>query len=169
MVQSLAGLQFDRRVEIMGFTPEKVQEYVHNIKFFAPGTETMNRIWGHISSNAELLSLCYIPVNSFTVCSILEELIKLQDTDSGTGLPTTLTEIYNGALRLFIFKCHLEFNGKQLTEDYLVGNVGFSDSVEKTLSQEESLANTGIEQKRLALNSAEVKGIEGCGLFICMP
>ena len=56
VVQSLAGLQFDRRVEIMGFTPEKVQEYVHN--FFAPDTETINRIWGHISSNAELLSLC---------------------------------------------------------------------------------------------------------------
>ena len=167
VVQSLAGLQFDRRVEIMGFTPEKVQEYVHN--FFAPDTETIKRIWGHISSNAELLSLCYIPVNSFIVCSILEELIKLQDTNAGSALPTTSTEIYNGALRLFIFKCHPEFKGKQLTEDYLVGNVGFPDSVEKTLSQVESLANTGIEERRLVFNSAEVKGIEGCGLFNRMP
>ena len=167
VVQSLAGLQFDRRVEIMGFTPEKVQEYVHN--FFAPDTETMNRIWGHISSNAELLSLCYIPVNSFIVCSILEELIKLQDTDSGSALPTTSTEIYNGALRLFIFKCHPEFKGKQLTEDYLAGNVGFSDPVEEMLSQIESLAKTGIEERRLVFNSAEVKGIEGCGLFNRMP
>ena len=167
VVQSLAGLQFDRRVEIMGFTPEKVQEYVHN--FFAPDTETINRIWRHISSNEELLSLCYIPVNSFIVCSILDELIKLQDTDSGSALPTTSTEIYNGALRLFIFKCHPEFKGKQLTEDYLAGNVGFSDSVERTLSQVESLAKTGIEQRRLVFNSAEVKGIEGCGLFNRMP
>ena len=167
VVQSLAGLQFDRRVEIMGFTPEKVQEYVHN--FFAPDTETINRVWGHISSNEELLSLCYIPVNSFIVCSILEELIKLQDTDSGRALPTTSTEIYNGALRLFIFKCHPEFKDKQLTEDYLAGNVGFSDSVERTLSQVESLAKTGIEERRLVFNSAEVKGIEGCGLFNRMP
>ena len=167
VVQSLAGLQFDRRVEIMGFASEKVQEYVH--KFFALDTERMKRIWGHISSNAELLSLCYIPVNSFIVCSILEELVKLQDTDSGSALPTTLTEIYNGALRLFIFKCHPEFKGKRLTEDYLIGNVGFSDSVEKTLSQVESLAKTGIEERRLVFNSEEVKGIEGCGLFNRMP
>ena len=111
VVQSLAGLQFDRRVEIMGFTPEKVQEYVHN--FFAPDTETINRIWGHTSSNAELLSLCYIPVNSFIVCFILEELIKLQDPDAGSALPSTSTKIYNGALRLFIFRCHPEFKGKQ--------------------------------------------------------
>ena len=165
--QSFAGLKlFDRRVEIMGFTPEKVQEYVH--KFFAPDIETGNRIWGH-SSNAELLSLCYIPMNSFIVCSILEELIKLQDTDSGSALLTTSTEIYNGALRFFIFKFHPEYKGKQLTEDYLAGNVGFSDSVEKTLSQVESLAKTGIEQGRLVFNLAEVKGIEGCGLFNGMP
>lgn len=76
-------------------------------------------------------------MNSFIVCSILEELIKLQDNDSGSALPTTSTEIYNGALRLFIFKCHPEFKGKQLTEDYLAANVGFPDSVEKTLSQVE--------------------------------
>jgi len=167
VVQSLAGLQFDRRVEIMGFTPEKVQEYVYN--FFARDIKTRNRVWGHISSNTELLSLCYIPVNSFIVCSILKELIKLQDTDSGSALPTTSTEIYNGALRLFIFKCHPEFKGKQLTEDYLAGNVGFSDSVEKTLSQVESLAKTGIEERRLVFDSTEVKGIEGCGLFNRMP
>ena len=168
VARSFADLKlFDRRVEIMGFTPEKVQEYVH--KFFAPNIETRDRIWGHISSNAELLSLCYIPMNSFIVCSILEELIKLQDTDSGSALPTTSTEIYNGALRFFIFKCHPEYKGKQLTEDYLAGNVGFSDSVEKTLSQVESLAKTGIEEGRLVFNSAEVKGIEGCGLFNRMP
>ena len=167
VLQSLAGLQFDRRVEIMGFTPEKVQEYVYN--FFACDIKTRNRVWGHISSNTELLSLCYIPMNSRIVCSILKELIKLQDQDSGSALPTTSTEIYNGALRLFIFKCHPEFKGKQLTEDYLVGNVGFSDSVEKTLSQVESLAKTGIEERRLVFDSAEVKGIEDCGLFNRLP
>ena len=108
-------------------------------------------------------------MNSFIVCSILEELIKLQDTNAGSALPTTSTEIYNGALRLFIFKCHPEFKGKQLTEDYLVRNVGFPDSVERTLSQVESLAKTGVEERRLVFNSAEVKGIEGCGLFNRMP
>ncbi|KAJ7392234.1 NACHT, LRR and PYD domains-containing protein [Desmophyllum pertusum] len=76
--QSVAGLKFDRKVEIMGFTPEKVQEYV---KKFCADPKTVNRIWGHISNNLELLSLCYIPVNSFIVCSLLEELIKLHEKE----------------------------------------------------------------------------------------
>ncbi|XP_078355459.1 uncharacterized protein LOC144640122 isoform X2 [Oculina patagonica] len=167
VLQSISGQKFDRMVEIMGFTPEKVQEYVH--KFCAHNTETVNKIWGHISSNSELLSLCYIPVNSFIVCSILEELITLQDQDSESTLPTTTTEIYSGALRLFIFKCHPEFKGKTLTKDYLMGNVGFSDPVEKTLRQAESLAKTGIEEGRLVFDSTEVQGMENCGLFNRMP
>ncbi len=167
VVQSISGQEFDRMVEIMGFTPEKVQEYVH--KFCAHDAETVNKIWGHISSNSELLSLCYIPVNSFIVCSLLEELIILQDQDSESILPTTLTEIYNGALRLFLFKCHPEFKSKTLTKDYLMGNVGLSDPVEKTLCQAESLAKTGIEEGRLVFDSKEVQGMENCGLFNRMP
>ncbi len=170
VVQSVAGLQFDRRVEIMGFTPEKVEEYVH--KFCTNDTaETVNRIWGHISSNLELLSLCYIPVNSFNVCSFLEKSIKRQDQDSGSTLSTTSTEIYEGALRLFIFKHHPEFRGKPLARDYLVtGNVGFTDSVEETLSQVGSLAKTGIEEGRHVFDSTEVNPeMENCGLLNCLP
>ncbi len=167
VVQSIAGLKFDRTVEIMGFTSEKVEEYVH--KFCAYDTATVNRIWGHISSNLELLSLCYIPVNSFIVCSFLEQLIKLQDQNSGSTFPTTSTEIYEGALRLFIFKHHPEFKGKPLTVDYLMGNVGFTDPIEETLSQVGSLAKTGIEERRLVFNSMEVRGVENCGLFNRMP
>ena len=167
VVQSAAGLTFDRKVEIMGFTPEKVEEYV--VKFCAYDTASVNRIWGHISSSLELLSLCYIPVNSYIICSFLEQLITLQDQDSGSTLPTTSTEIYQGALRLFIFKHHPEFKGKPLTVDYLMGNVGFPVPVEETLSQVGLLAKTGIEEGRLVFNSMEVKGVENCGLFNRMP
>ncbi len=167
VVQSVAGLQFDRQVEIMGFTPEKVEEYVH--KFCANDTATVNRIWGHISSNLELLSLCYIPVNSFIVCSLLEKLITLHKQETAITLPTTSTQVYEGALRLFIFKHHPEFKGKPLTKDYLMGNVGFTDSIEKTLSQAGSLAKTGIEERRLVFDSMEVQAIGNCGLFNHMP
>ena len=166
VVQSVAHLPFDRKVEIMGFTPEKVHEYVH--KFCAHDPETVNRIWGHISSNLELLSLCYIPVNSFIICSLLEKLIKLQQ-HLGNTLPATSTDIYEGALRLFIFKHHPEFKRKLLTKDYLLGNVGLPDQVEETLNRAGSLAKTGIQERRLMFDSVEVKGIEDCGLFNRMP
>ena len=212
VVQSLARLKFDRRVEIMGFTPEKVEEYIHRFlacpcsrhlvssgepvqrksgrktrglfhscsplqtdnmeqanKVCAYNMVTVRRLWGHISSNLELLSLCYIPVNSFIVCSILEKLITLEDQDSGsTALPTTSTEVYEGALRLFIFKHHPEFKGKLLTKEYLMGNAAFSDTVEETLTQVGSLAKTGIEEKRLVFDSTEVHVMENCGLLYRM-
>ena len=166
VVQSVARLPFNRKVEIMGFTSEKVQEYVH--KFCAHDPETVNKIWGHISSNLELLSLCYIPVNSFIICSLLEKLIKLQQ-HLGNTLPATSTDIYEGALRLFIFKHHPEFKRKLLTKDYLLGNVGLPDQVEETLNRAGSLAKRGIQERRLMFDSVEVKGIEDCGLFNRMP
>ena len=104
VVQSVAGLTFNRTVEIMGFTPEKVQEYVH--KHCVHNRQTMNKIWMHISSNSELLSLCYIPVNSAIICSLLEKWITLAEQDSESSLPKTTTQVYTGALRLFIFKHH---------------------------------------------------------------
>ena len=195
VVQSLARLEFDRRVEIMGFTPEKVEQYVHKFlkcpcsihsvssgelvqrksgkktgelsEFHSP---PVTRLWEHISSNLELLSLCYIPVNSLIVCSFLEKLITLEDQESGSSaLPTTLTAVYDGALRMFIFKHHPEFQGKLLTKEYLMGNAGFSDSIEGTLTQVGSLAKTGIEERRLVFDSTEVHGMEDCGLLNQMP
>jgi len=168
VVQSVESLKFHRKVEIMGFTPEKVQEYVR--KHCAYNTETSNKIWLHISSNPELLSLCYIPVNSFIVCSLLEKWIALDEQDSESSLPKTTTEVYTGALRLFIFKHHPEFKGKTLTKRYLMGNTGsFSDSVEKMLSQLGSLAKAGIEARQLLFDSTQVQGMENCGLLNCLP
>ena len=167
VVQSVVHLDFDRTVEIMGFTPQKVQEYVQN--FSAHDPETGNRVWGHISSNLELLSLCYIPVNSRIICSFLEECIKLQEQNSGSTLPSTSTEVYEGALRLFIFKHHPEFRGKPLTEEFFMGNVGFPSTVENTLSKAGALAKTGIEERRLVFDKPEVQGMENCGLFNRMP
>ena len=167
VVQSVAGLTFNRTVEIMGFTPEKVHEYVR--KHCVHNTETMNKIWMHISSNLELLSLCYIPVNSAIICSLLEKWITLAEQDSESSLPKTTTQVYTGALRLFIFKHHPEFKGRPLTKDYLMGNAGFSETVEETLSKLGSLAKAGIEAGQLIFVSKEVQGMENCGLLNRLP
>ncbi|XP_078355852.1 uncharacterized protein LOC144640629 [Oculina patagonica] len=168
VVQSVVGLHFDRKVEIMGFTPEKVKVYVH--KFCARDAEIANRIWQQISSNLELLSFCYIPMNSFIVCSIFKQLITCRDQDSGSSLPTTSTNVFEGALRLFLFNHHPDFRDEPLTKDFLMGNVSFEESIDNTLSQVGSLAKTGIEEGRLLFDSKEVKQVGNCGLFnrICM-
>ena len=168
-VQSIAHLtqlRFNRKVEIMGFTTEKIRKYVE--KHF--DEERVDGIWSHISSNLELLALCYIPVNTHIICSLLEECLKLQEQNPAhTTLPSTSTKVYKGALKLFIFKHHSEFKDKPLTEDFLMGNVDFPDPVEVTLKKAGTLAKKGIEQGRLVFDSHEVQGIEKCGLFNRMP
>ena len=170
-VQSIAHLaakHFDRKVEIMGFTPKKIEEYVR--QRFAHDEERGDKIWSHISANLELWSLCYIPVNTHIICSLLEECLKLQEQNStDMALPSTSTQVYKEALKLFIFKHHSEFKGQPLTEDFLMGNIDFPDPVEKTLIKAGALAVEGIEQGRLVFDSHKEQGIEKCGLFNRMP
>ena len=162
VADSVATLKFDRTVEIMGFTPEKVQEYVQK---HCTCTETADRIWEHISSNPELLALCYIPANCHFICSLLEKWISPDKQDSGSHFPKTTTMVYTKALKLFIFKHHPEHRGRQLTNEDLMGNKGFSDTVEKTLRKVGSLAKAGIESQQLVFESTKVQGMKDCGLF----
>ncbi|CAB3999040.1 NACHT, LRR and PYD domains-containing 14-like [Paramuricea clavata] len=89
-------LDFDRNVEIIGFTSDKIEEYVSR---FCDNNNTnylTTKIWNHVKSSSELLNLCYIPVNCFIVCVTLSGCLSdpRNETDA---LPTTLTELYQTA------------------------------------------------------------------------
>ena len=93
-------LNFDRNVEILGFTHDKIEEYVTQFCNNNNTSDLKPKIWQHIKSNSELLNLCYIPVNCLIVCVTLSGC--LSDSQNYTSaLPTTLTEIYLAALRYF--------------------------------------------------------------------
>ena len=154
---------FDRTVEIMGFTEEKAHKYVDS--YCQGDTNIAARIWEHISSNLHLLSLCYIPVNCRIFCYFLKEFVKLSPPGSGSvTLPTRLTDVYQGALRLFVFRHHPEFRDKPFR-----GNERFSDSVETTLTDLGSLARRGITEGRLIFDKEEVAEMINCGLLNQMP
>ena len=154
---------FDRTVEIMGFTEEKVHEYVMNYSRQDQDQTTATRIWEHIHTNLNLLSLCYIPVNCRIICFFLNELIKLHCQGSIT-LPTRLTDIYQGALRLLIFKHHPAYRKKPFQ-----GNERFSESVEQDLTNLGALARKGIAEGRMIFDSEEVATMKNCGLLNQMP
>jgi hypothetical protein len=61
-------LDFDRNVEIIGFTSDKIEEYVSRFCDNNNTSDIKTKIWNHIKSSSELLNLCYIPVNCFIVC-----------------------------------------------------------------------------------------------------
>ena len=89
-------MDFNREVEIIGFTSDKIEEYVRTFFSLNKKPELNDKIWNHIQSSPELKNLCYIPVNCFIICSTLSYIVSDPD-DSDNPLPTTLTELYDVA------------------------------------------------------------------------
>jgi hypothetical protein len=93
-------LEFDRNVGIIGFTYDKIEEYVSRFCDNNNTSGLKTKIWNHIKSSSELLNLCYIPVNCFIVCVTLSGCLSDPRNETGV-LPTTLTELYQTAVNHF--------------------------------------------------------------------
>ncbi|XP_068741558.1 nucleotide-binding oligomerization domain-containing protein 1-like [Montipora capricornis] len=167
-VPCIAEVNFDRTVEILGFTSEKIEDYVEK---FTQGVRTAkDKIWGHIKSNMNLFSLCYIPVNCFLICSCLVEIISL--TDTAHTLPTRMTDIYAMVVKILFFQ-HSRQSSAQDNPSlkdymYLPFNKLPNDHKEifKRLGE---IAFEGVKQGRLLFESSEVSGLEDCGLLHRLP
>ena len=130
-------LDFERGVEIIGFTRDKIKDYVNK---FCDDDDTRKfepKIWNHIGSSPELLNLCYIPVNSFIVCVTLSGCLSDPTNDTG-ALPTTLTELYQTAV--------------EHVEKYHNRNEDQSPMKHEMLTKLQRLAFTGMENGQLVFN-----------------
>ena len=170
-VPCITDVNFDRTVEILGFTWEKIKDYVEK---FTQGVGTAkDKIWGHIESNMNLFSLCYIPVNCFLICSCLWEIISL--TDTARKLPTKMTEIYTMVVKIFFFK-----HGRQSSSRSAQGNPSLKDYMylpfnklpddhKEIFKRLGEIAFEGIKQGKYLFESSEVIGLEDCGLLHRLP
>ena len=100
-----AKFDFDRTVEIIGFTSNKIEEYVTRFCENNNRTDLIPKIWKHINSSSELLNLCYIPENCFIVCVTLSGCLSDPENDT-SALPKTLTELYQTAIDRFEKRHH---------------------------------------------------------------
>ena len=166
-VKYVAEVNFQRTVEILGFTSENVKEYVQKFTRGNPGAK--DKIWGHIKSNMNLFSLSYIPVNCFLICHCLLQIIL---SESSQALPTKITDIYEMTVKMFLF-------------NHMRSKEGFSQELKSTLMYEPfdkfpkelqeilkslgEIAFKGIEEGRLLFESSEVSGLEDCGLLHQLP
>ena len=151
----------NKTFEILGFSSEQVKEYVYKL---AGDKKTVGEtLWLHISSNINLLTLCYVPVNSFIICTSLLQIMESESSDDVT-LPAKLTSIYKIAVQVFYFKhtrelCHNPFPvGHNLPTQVLeifrkLGRVAFE----------------GIKNGELILGGSEVSGMEDSALFHRLP
>ena len=170
-VEDVRELQFDRTVEITGFTFEQVEEFVEKFTKDDDSGKLKEIIWQHISTNINLFSLCYIPVNCFIICHCLLQLINIS-SDAEHKLPVKMTEIYSISVKIFFYK---HSRGKYSCSKTDLGCYMYkrfdelqpeNDEVFKKLGK---IAFNGIESGKLVFESHEVSGLEDCGLLHRLP
>ena len=148
----LSKLHFDRKVEIIGFTEDKIENYVEKFCANHGKHELKPKMWTHIKSS-EQKNLCYIPVNCFIVCATL--LNCLNDPANDNALPTTLTELYQAAL-VYFYKNH---DRNESNECY-----------QRVLMELQQLAFIGMENEQLIFESELVnEQMKESGLLHCLP
>ena len=166
-VPYIRSLDFNRTVEILGFSTKQVEDYVDKFSKQGDKAETIKQ---HITSNSNLLAFCYIPVNCYIVCSCLLQLLR--NTTGFTSLPTRLTEIYSVAIKMFYF-C---YDDNQYRHDKAEGQPfilkkfkELSSDVQDVFARLGKIAFDGIKEGKLIFESHEVKDLESNGLFHRLP
>ena len=165
-VPYIRSLNFQKTVEILGFSTAQVNDYVQKFTKEEDKAETIKQ---HITSNLNLLAFCYIPVNCFIICCCLLQLI---DNTGFTSLPTRLTEIYSIAIMELYFSYddlqyrHNKTKGRQF---FLKPFKELPSSVQMVFTRLGRIAFDGIRQGRLIFESHEVNDLESDGLFHRLP
>ena len=163
------SIAFKRIVEILGFTSEKVEEYVDKFTKEEGDDAKGEAIKKHIRSNLNLQSFCYIPVNCFIICSCL---LHLLNSPVSGCLPTRLTELYSIAVKIFYF-CHDDIRSRYPSQEaqqfYLKPFNALPKHVQKLLKRLGEISFQGIKEGRLIFESGEVHGQENNGLFHRLP
>ena len=164
-VSNLTRFPFRRTFEILGFASEQVEQYVENFTKNAAKNDTGKKIWQHISTNMNIFSLCYIPVNLFIVCSCLLEVLNFENLSTGVGLPTKLTQNYQMATKLFFFRHNEQYRDKRLRREDIESKDWPPEF--KPLAR---IAFNGIRERKLIFSSNEVsKDIVQSELFHRLP
>ena len=164
-LSGIAHLKFNKIFEILGFSTEQIREYIY--KFAGDDKQAGETLWRHISSNMNLLSLCYIPANSFIMCSSLSEIMRFECSDSVT-LPSKLTTIYKTAVKVFYFKHAIEFRDHHFNSEYYLSD-NLPLAVEKKFEKLGRVAFEGIKEGKLILGGNEVRGMGDSALFYRLP
>ena len=136
--QFYSKFKFDRTVEIIGFTKDRIEQYITKFCQSHNRNDLEPKIWNHVQSSSDLLNACYIPVNCWIVVTILFE--RLEDPrDEISALPTTLTELYQAAISHFDEKHSRKLDGQ---------------SSEEATKKLQLLAVKGIEPMQLIFDNA---------------
>ena len=169
-VKYVDHLDFQRTVEIGGFSPNAVKEYVEK---FAQGNPEAKKLWELIKSNINLFSFCYIPMNCFLICHGLLQIIR---PESRQPLPTRMTDIYKMTVKMIFFNHNSELQGSSQKELEKLKSTHMYKPFEKFPAELQKIFNSlgeiaykGVKEGRLLFESSEVSRLEDCGLLHKLP
>ena len=165
-------LEFDLKVEILGFGEEQIREYVK--KFCDNDMQKCSDIWNLIKESPELLGLCYIPVNSYIVCLTLRESIGIDahivNAEGQRNVPRTITELYKRAIKILLFRHNSKYKLKNepIPKDYMI-IAKLPKQLQNDLDKLKGIAKDGMKEDQLIFeyeSSDEfVAELSDCGLF----
>ena len=150
-------IDFDRYVEITGFSEPQVKEYIE--KYFKDNERMKNNVLDHITKNDNLISFAHVPVLCFLMCSYFEYI--LNETKNTDALPVKTSDLYFEVVNIFVQKHDKK---KKL-------------SLEDTLAKLSELAVQLLLEKRFlfvketmqTFSSQEIDSLVASGLLHCGP
>ena len=150
-------IDFDRYLEITGFSEPQVKEYIE--KYFKDKERMKNNVLDHITKNDNLVSFAHVPVLCFLMCSYFEYI--LNETKNTDALPVKTSDLYFEVVNIFVQKHDKK---KKL-------------SLEDTLDKLSELAVQLLLEKRFlfvketlqTFSSQEIESLVASGLLHCGP
>ena len=169
----MTGIPFDRFVEIAGFSPKHVQEFIE--KYFRENNTMKNAILDHVLKNENLVSFAHIPMLCYLMCFCME--YALQTSKSTDDLPVSTTDIYSEVMNIFELKHNAasQYRREEIPEEF-----DPSHQLESTLKLDKlsEFAAELLLQKKLIFEKRdmekkflpeEIEKLKGSGLLHCGP
>ena len=167
----MGGIPFDRYMEIVGFSPEQVQEFIE--KYFRENNIMKTTVLDHVMKNEDLVSFAHIPMLCFLMCFSME--YALQTSKSTDDLPVSATDIYSEVVNIFELKhsAASEYRTKVIPEEFSASHLAesaldnLSELAAKLLLEKKPIfQERDMEEK---FRSEEIEKLKGSGLLHCGP
>ena len=154
----ISGMPFDRKVEITGFSPLEVREYIE--KYFGENEIMKNTVLEHITKNENLISFAHIPVLCALMCSYMEYV--LNESKSTEDLPISASDLYFEVFNIFREK-HNKNEVPHFDETFLDELSKFAAEL---LMEKKFLFG---EKEMKKFSSKEVESLRKSGILHCGP
>ena len=167
----MGGIPFDRYMEIAGFSPEQVQEFIE--KYFRENNTMKKTVLDHVMKNADLVSFAHIPMLCFLMCFSME--YALQTSKSTDDLPVSATDIYSEVVNIFELKhsAASEYRTKVIPEEFSASHLAestldnLSELAAKLLLEKKPIFQERDMEEKFRL--VEIEKLKGSGLLHCGP